>query len=333
MPNYIPHSEPPVLTAGSISFVAEHAHAAVEYRLTPGAGGDAPTLVDLHDAEVVDGWDDWSDLEDLLSPVVYPDLASYRARRGWPLGAVLVAAGVPAEVISDELDDLDADEHWTEDRGRYNFAVAPPGYELRPLTPQDVSPAVAALAGADGRIGWCFSGDGQTGQIVGDRDGFRPAHETAHLRAWQHFMADHNPKGYELEEDYEAEHSERWFFRTCEDGQGSEKGYPDKAAARAAAWQDYLDADADAVLDTLMLIAELWPEPPIPAATTGDEQLAAIAATDALLAARVAWIRGWSLLERGQAVLWAITEHLYASDHDDIERHPRPAHLDTGRPA
>lgn len=64
-----------------------------------------------------------------------------------------------------------------------------------------------------------------------------------------------------------------------------------------------------------------------------EERAAADRRLDEIVEARLVWIRGWSLLERGQAVLWAISEHLYASDNDDIERRPRPAHLDRGRPA
>lgn len=339
MPNYIPHPDKPALDNGAITFVAEHQHAVMEYKLVRNTNleGELPTLIELHGADAVDGWDAVEELEDLLSPVVYPTFADYRARRGWPLGAVLVAAGVDPELVSDAIDDdIEADEHWTEERGRYNFAVAPPGYVLRPLTPADVSPPVAALAGADGRIGWCFrsEGDGQTGQIIGDGDGFRLAHETAHMRAWQFFMADHTPKGYEL---FDTE--DGWIWRSCdgeEVGPDGSAGAADEAAARAGAWAAFLADDALAVMDTLLLV-DVWPEGSILDTSrtypTTAEQFAAIAACDQIVADRVAWICGWTLLERGQAVLWAISEHLYASDNDDVERHPRPAHLDRNRPA
>lgn len=327
MPTFIPHPESPALTAGAITFIAEHAHAAVEYKLHPGSPGELPVLTDLHEAEVVDGWDAIEDLPDLLSPIVYPTMADFRARRGWRLWQVLVVAGVDPEAnMLDDVDDFDADPEWTEERGRYNFASAPGDYVIRPLRPSDVTPEVAALAGDDGRIGWCFtsSAEREYGQVVGDRLGYPLAHATVHARAWQVYMANHTPRGFDL---LEVECG-RWTWEAIDGAEHPVEPYADKQAARAGAWQAFLEDDAGVVLDTLLLV-DLWPEQIMPVGTFEQEGEAA----EQIIATRIEWIRSWTLLERGQAVLWAISCHVRASDNDHVEIPPRPACLDRNRPA
>lgn len=38
-------------------------------------------------------------------------------------------------------------------------------------------------------------------------------------------------------------------------------------------------------------------------------------------------VRAWSDDQRAQAFEWAAREHLHASDNDDVERLPMPAHV------
>lgn len=376
MQSYVPHPDKPILTNGAITIVAEHQHAAVEYRLAaPGAGETLPTLTDLHDAEHVDGWESISELQDLLSPVVYPTMADYRRRRGWPLPAVLIAVGVDPELVSDDIDDLDGDPEWSEEASRYNFAVAPGDYVIEGVPAEDrvinehdgreyavvCRRTIAGGVAVDVRrpssaIEWPkhaperfttneiylkpasrapgrYTVTSTADEIRANLEGTDIDFAAAHARAWQLYQAEHTPRGWEL---IETDDGEGWIWRSCDGefvGPAGAGGVADEAAARAGAWEDFLEDDAQAVLDTLLL-TDLWPESSLPfVVTAGPEQEAAHREIDRICAERVAWIRGWSLLERGQAVLWAIACHLRASDHDDVEIPARPACLDRNRPA
>ena len=374
MQSYVPHPDKPTLTNGAISFVAEHTHAAVEYRLAaPGAGETLPTLTDLHDAERVDGWETIDELQDLLSPVVYPTMADYRRRRGWPLPAVLVAAGVDPELVSDDLDDLDGDPEWSEDASRYNFALAPGDYVIEGVPAEDrainehdgreyavvcrrtIAGGVAVdvrrpsnatewpahtpdrfttneiyltpAPRAPGRYTITSAAD----EIRATVEGVDIDYAAAHARAWQLYQAEHTPRGWELHDTEDG-----WIWRSCDGelvGPPGHLGVESEAEARAGCWRDFLADDTEPVLDTLLL-TDLWPESSLPlVVNSGPEKLAAIAECDRIIAARRAWIGGWSLLERGQAVLWAIACHLRASDNDDVEIPDMPACLHRNRPA
>ena len=91
----------------------------------------------------------------------------------------------------------------------------------------------------------------------------------------------------------------------------------DADEARAAAWRRWHGDNAEVTHDMLLLAGE-WESDP---------------ADDASKAARIAWILGWSLRERGRVGAWAAAVHVHASDHDDVRVPARPACLDVGRPA
>lgn len=88
--------------------------------------------------------------------------------------------------------------------------------------------------------------------------------------------------------------------------------------ALAESWRAFLQHDAEVLAD-LLALAGVWED--------------GLGVTDGVQAGRTRWIGAWTLLERGQAAWWAACVHLSASDHDDVVIPPRPACLDSARPA
>lgn len=212
----------------------------------------------------------------------------------------------------------------------------PPGYQLAAIMAG--SPAAHAAGSylsdlEDAPIGWAWARPGEAivdaaaraeggegkGELCGDE-------AAAHAAAWADHQLAALPPGFVLRDTSYDDFGDdgevlgdlmgrvsRWEWS---DGECSDTGSTE-AEARADAWEFFHEQGAATVHDLLLLVG-VWPED---------------AADDAALAARLEWIRGWSLLERGQVARWAATSHVAASDHDDVQVPARPACLDCGRPA
>lgn len=110
------HPIPPTPANGAIDIWAERETAVSAFRLTAAHGSEPPVeLFDLDSHDAVDGLETLQDVADQLGPVVFPDLAAYRAGTGWRLPAVLGSLGVDtAELYEADLEalsreDLDAE--------------------------------------------------------------------------------------------------------------------------------------------------------------------------------------------------------------------------------
>jgi hypothetical protein len=141
MPTVRPHPDTPTLHNGAIDFFADHGTAVIQYRLTPRDTRPFVEIADLHAREprtrvpmVSPGWETLEEIAEELGPIVYPDLHSYRQQQGWRFSAVLAAAGVDAELVSDAIDDADdieTDNDWREGvEEPYDFSELPPEVNL-----------------------------------------------------------------------------------------------------------------------------------------------------------------------------------------------------------
>lgn len=289
-----PHPTPPAPDQGAIAFFTARPTAVSQVRLI--ADPQAPagvSLVDLDQACAVDGWDTLAELQDRLGPVVYPDLGAYKRSSAWRLAQVLEALGVDAAELLEA--DLDEDEDWSDDAddAPYDFDQMPP----------------VALAQ---RGQWSeFDTDDAAAGEVDPED---------HAAAWARYMLEHTPRGFDV-----IEVATGWEWGKAGEPVGADVPYGiGKAQARAGAWAAYLRRHAEILLDLLGL-AGLWP--------VEQDGLWPVIPGDPILAARLAWVEGWTLLERGLAGEWAACTHLRASDNDDIEIPARPACIDRERPA
>lgn len=345
------HPTDPTPDQGAITVWAEREHAVSAFRLSAPAG--SIELLDLDLREPVPAPSPAS-VEDFLGPVVFPDLAAYRRSSAWRLATVLEQLGLDAgELAEVELDDAETEDGPAfEGELPYDFAHYPPDYEPRAVaSSKEVFEAVseqiqgaikameieggrallisekgeAALTAAALRVleaRWpgrylvkCVFQQGELAIQV--RIQVEPAE---HLEAWTRFMADHDPRGYTF---MGVGGQVEWVCEAHKT-RGICSFYSD---ARAAAWTDLRTNDA-AVIADLLAMAGLWPE---------DYQIMTgryeAASGPEIEPNRIAWILGWSLLERGLAGAWAAATHLAASDNDDVEIPPRPACLDRERPA
>lgn len=316
------HPIPPTAPNGAIDIWSERERAVSMFRLTAAHGSDPPVEVyDLDSHDAVDGLETLQDVADQLGPVVFPDLAAYRAGTGWRLPAVLGALGVDAAELYEE----DLADTWAEMQGT-GLATSPRSYDFSRLPP----------VGA-------YMTDEQGDERVFTAD--------EHAAAWAAFMLETDPDGYAL---WDAG-SQGWQWRRPGDtgfkvptstetnieiaaalqkelAKGGIVGVeigpkaPDHASARAAAWADALDSDAEVVVDLLGIVS-VWPD-----SYSGEGGLWPAEASDMQAIDRRRWVSGWTLLERGQVVRWAAATHVAASDNDDVEIPPRPACLDRSRP-
>lgn len=136
-----------------------------------------------------------------------------------------------------------------------------------------------------------------------------------HPAAWARYMLEHTPRGFDV-----ISLATGWEWGKAGEPVAADVPYGlTKAQARAGAWVAYLHRHAEIVLD-ILLIAGLWPVDPV-------------GTWDSVMAARLAWVETWTLLERGLASEWAACTHLSASDNDDIKIPARPSCLDRERPA
>lgn len=106
------HPTPPTAPNGAIDIFAERETAVSAYRLTAAHGSDPPVeLFDLDSHDTIDGMGSLEDIAAELGPVVFPDLAAYRAGTGWRLPAVLGALGVDAaELYEADLEALSSED-------------------------------------------------------------------------------------------------------------------------------------------------------------------------------------------------------------------------------
>ncbi len=226
-----------------------------------------------------------------------------------------------------------------DDEQLLDLAEPPPGYHLAPViagSPGAVAAGVLlpdALDLEDPPVGWVWCRPGEAIATAAARaeggagKGELCADEAAaHAAAWADHQLAALPPGFVLRDTSYDDFGDdgevlgeligrvaRWEWS---DGECSDTGSTE-AEARADAWEFFHEQGAATVHDLLLLVG-VWPED---------------AADDAALALRLEWIRGWSLLERGQVARWAATSHVAASDHDDVQVPARPACLDRGRPA
>jgi len=220
--------------------------------------------------------------------------------------ATAFAAGFdvdPADVaLALGLDELaeEASPGWTpvtaaeEPSTWLDLVAPPPGYALAPVLPG--SPAATAA-----------------GSLLGDLEAApvgwvwtRPGEAIAVAARERDLCADED-----------AAHAAAWSDHQLGD---DPPGVPipcSDAAVRSAAWECWHAGDAERVHD-LMLLVGVWE---------------ADASDDAGKAARLVWIRRWSLRERGLVAAWAVAGHVHASDHDDVVVPERPSCLDHDRPA
>lgn len=316
---YQPHPAPPTPHEDAIDIWAAHEHAVVEYRLKRQNDLDPPLqVIDLHDRTTCDGWGTVGEIAFELGPIVYPSLADYRASRGWTLSSVLLALGLDAELVGDEVLDLErdlgADPDWrsTVHDEPYEWGDLPPGFGwwLDPDAPEGVLGYVDIAATDDADQG--------RRRVAGGR-------EATHAAAWAAYQLAHVPRGFTLVED--GGPGGLWCWRPVDWPDLPDQEPTTRAEALAAAWQEHHRRSCEIVLDLLGLTAMVWPE------DFAAEFLPSTPVEDAVMRERERWIASWTLLERGKAIEWAGAVHAGASDNDGVIVPPRPGHLDRGRPA
>lgn len=220
-----------------------------------------------------------------------------------------------------------------------DLAEPPPGYHLAPVLAGSPAAVAAGVLQADPLnledppVGWVWCRPGEVIALAAARaeggagKGELCADEAAaHAAAWADHQLAALPPGFKLRDTSYDDYGDdgevlgelmgrvsRWEWT---DGECSDTA-PTQEEARADAWE-FFHEQAAATLHDLLLLVGIWP------ADAGDEPA---------LAARLDWIRAWSLRDRGLVARWAAASHVHASDHDDVQVPARPACIDLGRPA
>lgn len=300
MPTYQPHPDHPTPRDGAIDFWAEHEHALVHYRAAAAEGG--VTVRDMHDGDLVDGWETSADLEEEFGPIVYPTLADYRASRGWAFASVLAALGVEPELGEDLLGEIEGDSEWRASQHiePYDFADLPPG-------------AIWLCDAAGQAIGWVDENSGSSTELLGLTDAAE-RQAAIHAAAWTAFMGARVPRGFDI---VETPTGWRWTPTDAPELPDQLEWLP-RPEALQLAWTTYLERAAEILAD-LMTLAGVWAE----------HDLEALRPSAAIVGARMRWIKSWTLLERGQVARWAAATHGAAGD-TGADVPDRPACLDRG---
>lgn len=181
----------------------------------------------------------------------------------------------------------------------YDFAAPPPRYQLE----------LVSDSSSDGWPRWVGFRPGGVVAAVNNE------HPIVHAALWAEFMLNNCPLGYAVRYlgPRPAYTQDPWCgwewsrltgMRIC-----AIAGTEDRAVS--AAWLDFHQHDALRLCDILSALGE-WPSNH----------------SDAAVAARTAWILGWSLLERGSVADWAVR---VLAEHTVIP--VRPKCLDRDRPA